>query len=294
MEPFNIAPQSKFKHCIKLLRPYQWIKNLLLFSPLFFSGNFIDKSLYITSLGVMVFSLISGLGYIVNDWVDRNNDKFHPDKKNRPFCSGAVTGQDAILLSGGIGFIIMLIFLISNFPVPFMLYLASYTVLTIAYSLYLKQIVNLEIFAVASGFVLRVLAGGAVCGIEISSWLFLTVFFIAMMISIAKRLTELKGLGKDTAILHRGSQGGYSLNYLNSMLWACGSVTLVVYGLYAVEHGALVVYSVLPATYGIFRFIYLTDQGEGADPIKTLFSDRQLLLTTLIFLLFLAFVIYKK
>ena len=113
-----------------------------------------------------------------------------------------------------------------------------------------------------------------------------------MMISIAKRLNELKELGKDDAILHRKSQIGYSLMYLNSMLWACGSVTLVVYSLYAVEHGSLVIFSVLPASYGIFRFIYLADLGRGSDPIKTLFSDRQLLLTTLSFLFVLTFVIY--
>ena len=98
--------------------------------------------------------------------------------------------------------------------------------------------------------------------------------------------------GKDRAVLHRKSHTGYSENHLNSMLWACGSITLVVYALYAVEHSTFVMYSVVPATYGIFRFIYLTDLGKGSDPIKTLFSDRLLLLTTMIFLLFLTLVIY--
>ncbi len=180
-----------------------------------------------------------------------------------------------------------------NFPAQFIYYLLGYALLTISYSLYIKKVVILEIFTIASGFVLRVMAGGALCNIEVSSWLFMTVFFIAMMISIAKRLNELKKLGKNDAVLHRKSQIGYSLNYLNSMLWACGSITLVVYALYALEHGTLVMYSILPASYGIFRFIYLTDLGKGSDPIKTLFSDRQLLLTTLIFLLFLSLIIYK-
>ena len=286
------AFRSDLKNFLILLRPYQWIKNLLLFSPLFFSGNLVDQSFYITGLGVCVFSLVSGLGYILNDWIDRDNDRFHPKKKHRPFCSGSITGLSAALFSGGVLFIIIICVTRFHFPLAFIYYLLSYMALTAVYSLYLKQIVILEIFSVAFGFVLRILAGGAVCNIKISSWLFLTVFFIAMMISIAKRLNELKELGKDDAILHRKSQIGYSLMYLNSMLWACGSVTLVVYSLYEVEHGSLVIFSVLPASYGIFRFIYLADLGRGSDPIKTLFSDRQLLLTTLSFLFVLTFVIY--
>lgn len=281
-----------FKNHIKLIRPNQWIKNLLLFSPLFFSGNFLTESIFITCSGVLVFSLVSGLGYMVNDWVDRKNDRFHPKKRNRPFCAQTVSGKSALVFSGGLLFLIILISAFSRFPSLFMIYLLVYLLFTLSYSLYFKSVVILEIFVIAMGFVVRVLAGGAVCNIEISSWLFLTVFFIAMMISIAKRLNELKELGKDTAFLHRNSQTGYSLTYLNNMLWACGSITLVVYALYTVENGKLVMYSVIPATYGIFRFMYLADLGRGSDPIKTLFSDKQLLLTTLIFLFFLTLVIY--
>ena len=283
-----------YKNYIKLIRSYQWIKNLLLFSPLFFSSDLVNESIVITCLGALVLSLVSGLGYIVNDWVDKENDQFHPEKQNRPFCARTVSGKSALVLSAGLIALIILISTFSHFPSLFMIYLLAYLLLTFSYSLYFKSVVILEIFVIAVGFVLRVLAGGAVCNVAISSWLFLTVFFIAMMISIAKRLNELKQLGKDTAHLHRKSQTGYSLTYLNSMLWACGSVTLVVYALYAVEHGKLVIFSIIPATYGIFRFIYLTDLGKGSDPIKTLFSDRQLLLTTSIFLLFLTIVIYSS
>lgn len=281
------------KNFISLLRPYQWIKNLLLFSPLFFSGHIIDTVLFTVAVAAFIFSLVSGLGYVLNDWMDRKNDAYHPDKKKRPFCKGALNGYHALFFCCIILGIIALCLIVLDFPNEFFYFLLTYAGLTTLYSIYLKHIVILEIFVVASGFVIRVLAGGAVCGIAISSWLFSTVFFIAMMISIAKRVNELKELGKGDAIMHRKSQEGYSQTYLNSMLWACGSITLVVYALYAVEQGSLVIYSILPASYGIFRFIYLTDLGRGSDPIRTLFSDRQLLLTTLIFLLVLTFVIYK-
>jgi len=284
--------QHTLKNYINLLRPYQWIKNLLLFSPLFFSGNLVSEKIFITCLGAFVFSLVSGLGYIVNDWVDKKKDQFHPEKQKRAFCAQTVSGKSALVLSGALAFIIILMCVFSHFPLLFIIYLLAYAALTLSYSLYLQQIVMLEIFTVAFGFVLRVMAGGALCSVDISRWLFLTVFFIAMMISIAKRQTELMELGKTRAVLHRESHEGYGLNYLTNMQWVCGSITLVVYSLYTVEHNSLIVYSVLPATYGIFRFIYLTDLGKGTDPIGTLFSDRQLLLTTLIFLLFLAIMIY--
>lgn len=282
------------KNYIRLLRPYQWIKNLLLFSPLFFSGNIIDKALYITGAGTIVFCFISGLGYVLNDWVDRKNDRFHPVKQSRPFSSKELSGKTAVLYSLVLLSVIIFLLFSFSFPFKFIYYLLAYAIITMTYSLYFKNVVVFEIFIIAFGFVLRILAGGAASNIEISSWLFLTVFFIAMMISISKRLNELKELGPDSAMRHRASQVGYSLNYLNSMLWACGSVTLVVYALYAVEQNAMVVYSTIPAAYGLFRFIYLTDLGKGSDPIKTLFSDRQLLLTTSIFLLFLTIVIYSR
>lgn len=277
---------------IRVLRPYQWIKNLLLFSPLFFSGHIVDGAYFITFVGVIVFSLGSGLGYVLNDWLDKDKDRFHPEKKNRPFCSREVSGSQVFLFSSIVAVIIALVLLKSSLSFGFVVYFSAYSILTVCYSFFLKHIVILEIFTVAFGFVLRVLAGGAVSQVEVSNWLFLTVFFIALMISIAKRITELKSLGKNIAVKHRKSQKGYSETFLNSLLWASGSITLVVYALYAVEKGSLVVFSVLPASYGIFRFIYLTDQGQGSDPIKTLFMDRQLLLTTLIFILFLALVIY--
>lgn len=277
---------------ICLIRPYQWIKNLLLFSPLFFAGRVVESTLLTVSAGVVLFCLVSSLGYLLNDWMDRKTDVHHFSKKTRPFAARTVSGKQGILLAASLFSGICILIALYPLPLQFIFYLLLYAVLTCCYSLYVKNVMILEIFWVAIGFVVRVQAGGAAADVKISSWLFLTVFFISMMISIAKRVNELKELGQEIAVLHRKSQAGYSDNYLNSMLWGCGSITLVVYALYAVEHGALVVYSVVPATYGIFRFIYLTDLGRGSDPIRTLFSDRQLSLTTLIFICFLTIVIY--
>ncbi len=282
----------RLKNYIILLRPNQWIKNLLLFSPLFFAGNIAETSILKLFMGVISFCILSSQGYILNDWVDRKRDKYHNIKRHRPLCSGSISGHQAIYLSFILLAIIALFFYIISFPVKFKIILLCYFSLTISYSLYLKHVVLLELFVVSIGFVLRVLAGGAVSSISVSSWLFMTVFFISMLISVAKRLSEFDELGKEKAILHRVSQRGYSINYLTNMLWACGAITLVVYALYVVEHSGIVVYSVLPATYGVFRFIHLADQGKAADPIKILFTDMQLLLTTFFFLTFLGLTIY--
>ncbi len=283
---------QKLNSCIVLIRPYQWVKNLLLFAPLFFSGNTAIKSLFLVCLATVCFSIVSSLGYILNDWVDRERDLHHFQKKKRPFCTGAVNGFDAICLSVFLLLLLSVISLMAGFSKNFWLIIVIYLALTISYSLYLKHVVILEIFIISMGFVIRVFAGGAACGINISSWLFLTVFFLSVLISVAKRLAEFNLLGDKTAVLHRKSQKGYTRTYLQNLQWACGCISLVVYSLYVVEHRGIIIYSIIPAAYGVFRFIYLTDQGKGGDPIKTMVEDRQLVLTTLVFLLFLSVTIY--
>lgn len=268
------------------------MKNLLLFAPLFFSGQISDKPVTDLILAFICFCFASSSGYILNDWLDRDRDQFHDEKKNRPISSGNISGVEAIMLSVVLVSVVVAICSLFQLSYDFILILCIYSGLTISYSFYAKHIVILELFSVSMGFVLRVLAGGAVSGIVISSWLFLTVLFISFLISVAKRLSEFEVLGEDVAVLHRQSQGGYTRAYLQHLLWGCGCITLVVYSLYVVEHDGVMIYSVLPASYGIFRFIYLTERGRGSDPIKALFSDRQLFLTAMFFLIYLALIIY--
>lgn len=277
---------------IQLIRPHQWVKNCLLYAPLFFSGQLFSYSIVYVTCAVICFCIVSSIGYIFNDWVDRDRDKYHPEKKTRPFCSGSVTGIEAFFLVGILISVLAFCIWYFNFGNRFKIILLLYLALTLSYSLHIKHIVILELFFVSLGFVLRVIAGGAVSSIPISNWLFLTVFFISMLISVAKRMSEFIKLGQEKAIQHRSSQEGYSFSYLEHLLWICGGVTLVVYALYVVDQGGIMVCSVLPASYGIFRFIYLSEKGKGADPIKALFRDRQLMATTLVFFSFMAIMIY--
>lgn len=283
---------NNISNYLKLIRPYQWLKNILLFCPVFFSGDLRKEQLISSSMAVVCFCLISSIGYILNDWVDRKRDAYHPEKMHRPLSAGLLSGSQALILSGILTLSIIFFFAIASFPIKFYLIITCYFILTTSYSLHLKNIVLLELFVVSFGFVLRVLAGGSACSIVVSNWLFMTVFFISMLISSAKRLSEYMVLGEKIAVLHRISQNTYTITYLTNMLWVCGGITLVVYALYVVERGGVLIYSILPATYGIFRFIYLAGFGKVGDPVQTLFTDNQLLIITSFFLTFIGITIY--
>jgi 4-hydroxybenzoate polyprenyltransferase len=267
------------------------MKNLLLFAPIFFSGSTSVSDILKVTGATFCFCLASSLGYILNDWIDKDKDSRHHEKCNRPFCSGAVSGKKGLLITLIISVILILCINFLKLPDKFLLYLFCYLFLTGAYSLRFKHVPVLEIFIVSFGFVLRVLAGGAACDIIISDWLFLTILFMSMLITVTKRKVEFDHLKKQ-ADSHRESLASYNSNYLHNYLWAIGGVTLVVYALYTVEKGDGLVYSVLPATYGIVRFFLLTDKGLGGDPIKTLFKDIHLVFTCLIFIGFISFRIY--
>jgi uncharacterized membrane protein YqgA involved in biofilm formation len=135
------------------------------------------------------------------------------------------------------------------------------------------------------------MAGGLATGIPVSDWLFLTVFFLALLITLAKRKSELVVLHKD-AHNHRRSLTHYSPAYLNHFLWTTGGITILTYGLYVVGNKNNIIYSIIPATYGIARFLLLVDKGKGGDPILTLVKDPHLVLTVLIFFGFICYHIY--
>jgi 4-hydroxybenzoate polyprenyltransferase len=290
-DEMDLHMKSPLSPYIALIRPYQWMKNIILTIPLFFSGQISTEAIYNVTGAIICFCMASSLGYILNDWMDRERDNSHLDKCRRPFCSGRVSGRSGLLLSGSILLILAAALFFLNLPLKFIFFLAGYLLLTISYSLYLKHVVVLEIFIVSLGFVIRVLAGGAACDIPISDWLFLTVLFMSMLISVTKRKVEFDLL-KNDGYVHRKSLKHYNANYLYNYLWTLGGISLVVYSLYTVEKGNGLVYSVVPAAYGIVRFILLTDSGIGGDPIKALFGDLQLLVTTLIFLCVIGFRVY--
>ena len=293
---YHVIGWDKLYSYIQIIRPYQWVKNLLVFAPIFFAGRFMELQLLKSTIETgIIFCTVASLGYIFNDWMDRNQDACHPEKCKRPIPSGRLKPEDLILLAALLGSVSVSVLLSSGFIANpgLIACILSYLALSTIYSLGLKNIESLEIFMVASFFVLRVMAGGLATGIPVSNWLFLTVFFLALLITLAKRKSELVLLNKD-AQSHRLTLAHYSLAYLNSFLWTMGGISIVTYGLYIVESKANIIYSIIPATYGIARFLLLVDRGKGGDPILTLVKDPQLLLTILFFFGYICYNIYGK
>lgn len=278
---------------LEILRPYQWLKNLLVFTPVFFAGKITDLLLLRSATGAaLMFCATASFGYLLNDWLDRKRDANHPQKCRRPIPAGKFNNKDLLLLGA---FLIFLIFFLSFYFRPdtnLSICLVVYLLLSLAYSFRLKNIACFEIYLIATFFVIRVLAGGLATGIHISSWLFATVFFLSLLITLAKRKNEIVTMGED-AQNHRVSLKHYPVVYLDHFLWAMAGVSIVTYALYTVENNQNLVYSIVPATYGVTRFLLVTEQGKGGgDPIVTLAKDYHLISATLVFLGLICLKIY--
>ena len=182
---------------LKLLRVEQWVKNLFVFAPLFFSGNITHYDLLVKSVfAFIIFSLVASSIYIINDYSDIASDRKHPEKKNRPLASGAISKQTAriilailLLIIGG------LIFLSQDFLSKNLWKFASiigfYFIMNLAYTFKLKHVAIVDVMIISTGFVLRVLAGGYATGILISQWAILLTFVLALVLAIGKRRGEL-------------------------------------------------------------------------------------------------------
>jgi decaprenyl-phosphate phosphoribosyltransferase len=276
--------------CFLPMRPRQWLKNLMLFFPPFFCGAFSDVSVLLRGIVPFIaFCSASGAMYIINDLVDREQDVLHPDKRNRPIASGHVSMPLAKLLATiNVAVAIILSLLIS---MPFLFYLSMYFLISIFYSLKFKQLPILDIFCVASGFILRLLAGGEAFYVHISEWLFLLVFLLAIFLSAGKRLGESRVLGKG-ARFHRSSLKRYPKGLLEGILYLTGSAVLVTYIFFSLPRYPLV-YTVPLCTFGLFRYIYRVKSHLSGDPTDSLLGDLPLFITAVLWVVMVSWSIYR-
>ena len=243
-------------------------------------------------LAACMFCLAASIGYIFNDWTDRKEDRNHPTKCMRPFASKDLSGKNAVRLTVLLTGILIGISIVLRHSYLLLICIYAYLLMSLLYSAYFKKIVLLEIYIVSFFFVMRVLAGGIATDIHISNWMFATIFFLSILISVAKRKTEIMVIGKSNMQNHRVTLQFYSMDYMDHFLWASGVISIVTYALYTVEKGQFLVYSLIPAAYGITKFIMITDEGKGGDPILTLVKDIHLIMATLIFLTIISCNIY--
>lgn len=283
---------------LKLIRVHQWTKNLFVFAPLFFSGQFLQKEKFILSaFGFLCFCLAASSIYIVNDLFDAEKDKLHPTKKNRPIASGKISKPFAIAL--------LLIFISAAFGVSFYIsielftVIAVYFVLNLFYSFGLKQISLVDVFIVSIGFVLRVAAGGVLTDIPVSHWLYIMTFLLALFIALAKRRDDVLILNQ-TGSEMRKSVKGYNLEFISSTISILCATLIVSYLLYITSpevvarfEGKHPYISTIFVILGVLRYLQITlVQENSGSPSKILLKDLFLQIVLVLWVLFFITIIY--
>ena len=286
-----------FKEIIRLLRPPHWIKNGFVFVPLVFSKNLGNVNLIkISLLAFVAFSLVSSLVYIFNDIFDKDADRNHPIKKNRPIAKGTVTVRQASLIIASL--IVLIVLILYQLPTSFGYVVILYLAINIAYSAKLKEIVLLDIFIIAMGFMLRVIAGGYAISVELSDWLILTTLFLSLFLGVMKRRSE---LNYDVAdIQTRKVLQFYSKKFVDQIAAISAGGVIICYSLYTVAERTesyfrsnMIVYTTVFVIYGIFRYMYLVyENNKGEDPTQVLLKDIPMLINMLLYSLSIIFIAY--
>lgn len=274
---------------ITLIRPHQWLKNLMLFFPPFLGGMIFDYSIVTHGLLPFIsFCLAASSIYVVNDLVDSQYDALHPAKRLRPIASGRISRQRAIIAAACCGVLALLAALrVSPF---FSLYIVAYLFIFLTYSFWLKQVPVVDLFCISAGFLIRLEAGGNLFHVSISPWLFLSVFLLAVFLSVGKRLSESQFLG-DTAGAHRVSLASYPPGFLAGIMHMTGSSVLVTYAMYSLNKPKLI-FSVPLCLFGLMRYILNVTSGRGGDPTESLLKDRVLFAVSLLWVIMVIWSIY--
>jgi 4-hydroxybenzoate polyprenyltransferase len=290
---------------IRTARPRQWLKNLSVFAGLVFAGNLFEPGAFAQGIKAFIaFCLISSGAYFVNDVIDAPKDRTHPIKKNRPIASGKLSEKVAwvmavLLISGAI--LYSYVFVGEFFTIT----IFAYILLQFSYSLYFRNIIIMESLVVASGFVIRVFAGGFATNTSLSSWLVLTTIGLSLLLAFGKRRSEKTILQKHTSILSnietRATLRHYPDTLLDSMISMSSTFCIITYALFTFQispqNSNPVLLSILPSIlrtpkwmmltipiviYGVARYLYVIYEKENAEsPERVLLSDKPLLFTVI-------------
>ncbi len=301
---------KRISEYVRLMRPEQWVKNVFVVVPLIFSKNLFNISLFSGSLLTFVsFCCAASSIYLINDIADRDLDRIHPVKKNRPIASGAVSIFE--------GWILAVILICASFiflcvgnvhlaaAVPIFLYIG----INLLYSFRLKKVVLIDVFVIAAGFILRILAGGYAIDVKISNWLIMTTLFISIFLGIAKRRSEFVHINNGAE--NSMSEGGtstrkvlqdYDLSLIDQILSISAASVIIAYALYTVSQRTVaafqteaLIFTTVFVVYGIFRYLYLIHRlGLGESPTSALLRDRSMVVNIVLFIISLVGIIYKR
>ena len=286
----------------KLLRVKQWVKNLFVFLPAIFSGQLLNAETFLHTLeAFFVFCLISSTIYILNDICDRKADREHPRKRLRPIASGKVSVGLASVIAVVIfvaAFVLAWLFFGMNVDV--FLIAAGYVIMNIAYTLTLKNIAILDVIIIATGFVLRVLMGGAACSIWVSPWLVMMVFLLTLLIAFGKRRDDLILAATDGKKI-RKSVTGYNITFINQVISLLAGTMIVAYVCYTLSNDVMMCFAsqnvyltsvfVIAAVRRYLQLIYVRE--ESGSPTDIIYRDRFIQSCCVLWLLSFIFIIYR-
>jgi len=278
---------SRLAALLRAMRPRHWIKNVFVFAALVFAPELVDgRSAALAAGAFVVFCLLSSSVYLLNDVADRETDRLHPEKKNRPVASGELSPRAAAAAS-----LLLAVAALSGalaISMPLAAVATTYLLTNLAYSLALKRVVVLDVMIVAAGFLLRAWAGSVAIGVAMSHWLVLCTGLVALFLGFVKRRQELIGLERASG--QRPILREYSLPFLDQMISIVTASTVLAYTLYAfspevaAKLGTRWMGLTIPfVLFGIFRYLYLVHQrGEGENPTVLLLTDLPLMATVLL------------
>ncbi|MBP8952150.1 MAG: decaprenyl-phosphate phosphoribosyltransferase [Armatimonadetes bacterium] len=282
----------------KAMRPKQWTKNLLLFAALLFAKEYAQADSVLRVVAAFVlFCILSGTVYLVNDVADLEQDRNHPRKRLRPIASGALSPGIALAAAAILAPLCVVgCFFVST---PTGLVAVAYLGLTLSYHFMLKHVVILDALAVSGGFVLRAVAGAEAIQVEISPWLLLCTLLLALFLTFTKRRQELVALEED-ARTTRQILSEYTPELLDQMIAVVTASTLMSYCLYTISDRTVgevgsrdLIFTIPLVIYGIFRYLYLVHRhGQGEAPDRVLLTDAPLLATVALYVVVVAIIFY--
>jgi 4-hydroxybenzoate polyprenyltransferase len=284
---------------VKLMRPLQWLKNGFVFTPLIFSKHLMHTDYGVNAvLAFFAFCFASSVVYIINDILDKESDRLHPVKKNRPIA----TGESSVQLALTIAFVLSIIAIAisSQLPSGFSWILLLYVVIQVAYSFQLKKVVILDIFVIAAGFMLRVFAGALAIQVTISHWIVITTLFLSLFLAISKRRSELLMVTKQNIESPRRVLKEYSVPFLDALLIISTTGMVLSYSLYtmaektiAVFGSEYLIFTTVFVLFGIFRYLFLVlVREEGENPTLILVKDTPMAVNMILWLLTCIAIIY--
>ena len=262
---------------IRLMRPHQWLKNTFVFAGLVFSQAWQDGPLaWRVAQSFAAFCCFSSMVYILNDWHDRASDALHPAKRHRPLATGAVSAPAALALAG---LLLAAGLWLAAGNRTLLVVLGLYVALNLAYSWRLKRVPVVDVSIIATGFMLRLLAGTLAVGIPPSRWLLLTGIFVTLFFGFCKRKAE----SFQEKASHRAVLAHYPAALLDTYIAVTLTATLTTYSLFAsspeaqLQHGERLLYTVPVVVFGMLRYTYQVHRGRGEDVARDLLRDPWLL-----------------